>query len=73
MQAGIFTAAVAPVALPSLQQPDLRKLQPLPLSSIKLEIEPDLKKLTPVPVTEKELSDGQAARLGLGWSRPTAK
>ena len=45
-------------SLPSLQQqPDLRKLQPLPLSSIKIEIEPDLKKLTPVPISEKELSD----------------
>lgn len=56
------TASAAAVSLPSLQQPDLRKLQPLPLSSIKIEIEPDLKKLTPVPITEKELSDGQAAR-----------
>ena len=44
-------------SLPSpQQQPDLRKLQPLPLSSIKIEIEPDLKKLTPVPISEKELS-----------------
>lgn len=52
------SSSVTSVPLPSLQQqPDLRKLQPLPLSSIKIEIEPDLKKLTPVPISEKELSD----------------
>lgn len=50
-------ASSPPTSVPLPQQPDLRKLQPLPLSSIKIEIEPDLKKLTPVPFSEKELSD----------------
>jgi hypothetical protein len=34
----------------SFQQPDLRKLNPLPPPSITIKVEPDLKKLTPVPM-----------------------
>ena len=61
----VAPSSPAPVSLPPTlqQQPDLRKLQPLPLSSIRIEIEPDLKKLTPVPISEKELSDAPARPL----------